>query len=51
MGLRDYATGVKQQIEGIAQSREMASQISAGSITNPEFFDQGGIVQSAVVKL
>ena len=40
--------GVKQQIEGIAQCREMASQISAGSITNAEFFDQGGIVQSAV---
>src|SRR5215831_9186631 len=29
----------------------MASQISAGSITNAEFFDQGGIVQSAVVQI
>jgi hypothetical protein len=43
--------GVKQPIEGIAQSREMAAQISAGSITNAEFVDQDGIVQSAVVQI
>ena len=33
---------VEQQIEGIAQSGQMTPQVSAGSITDAEFLDQGG---------
>ena len=43
--------GVEQQIEWIAQAGEMAPQVSAGSITDAEFFDQGGIVQSALFQI
>ena len=40
-----------QQIEGITLCREMTAQTSAGSVTDLEFADQGGIMHSALVEI
>ena len=42
---------LQQQIERIAPSGEMPPQVPAGSITDAEFLDQGGIAQSAVLQI
>ena len=43
--------GALQQIEGIALGYEMTPQAPAGGIADPQFLDQGGIVQSALFKI
>ncbi len=40
-----------QEIEGIALNREMAAQVPAWGITDAQFFDQCGIVQSALLQI
>ena len=40
-----------KQIERIAAGRQMMPQISAGSIADAEFFDEGGIAQSALLQI
>ena len=40
-----------QEIARIALSREMSAQVPAGGITDPEFFDQDGIAQSALLEI
>ena len=42
---------IQQQIERTAPSSEMTPQSSAGSITDAEFLDQGGVVQSAMLEI
>ena len=39
-----------QKIERIALSREMTAQARAGGVADPQFSDQGGIVQSALLR-
>ena len=43
--------GAPQQIEGIALGEEMTPQASAGGITDLQFPDQGGVVQSALFQI
>jgi hypothetical protein len=42
---------LQQQIEITAAEGKMAPQVSAGSVTDAQFFDQGGIAQSAVFQI
>src|SRR5690348_15883500 len=44
-------TGVEQQIERIALGGEMASQISAASVADAQFFDDGGVAQSSLFQI
>ena len=50
MALGVDQAGVPQQIEGIALGEEMTPQVSAGGITDLQFLDQGGIVQSSLLR-
>lgn len=49
--LRVEQTETPQEMERIALSREMTAQTRAGSVTNPQVFDRGRIVQSALLKI
>src|SRR6266403_277827 len=40
-----------QEIERISLSDEMPTQVPAGGITDPQFFDQGKIAQSSLLKI
>jgi len=40
-----------QEIERIALNGEMATQISARGVADAQFFDQGGIMHSALLKI
>ena len=42
---------VAQPIERIALGDQMAPQVSAGSIADAEFFEEGGVVQSALLEI
>ena len=44
-------TGLPQQIEGITLCSEMTAENPAGCVTDLQFLDQGGIMQSALVEL
>src|SRR5215472_4930616 len=39
--------GPAQRLEGIAEGRQMAVQTPAGSVADTEFFNEGGVAQSA----
>ena len=43
--------GLQQHIEIAAAEKKMAPQVSARSVTDAEFFDQGGIAQSALLQI
>ena len=49
--LRVEQAETPQEIERIALSREMPAQACAGGVADPQVFDQGGIVQSALLKI
>ncbi len=49
--LRVEQTETPQEIERIALRREMTAQARAGGVADPQLFDRGGIVQSALPKI
>ena len=49
--LRVEQTETSQEMERIALSREVTAQTRAGCVTNPQVFDRGEIVQSALLKI
>ena len=51
VALRVEQAEALQEIEGIALGREMTAQAPARGIADPQFFDQGGIVQSALLQI
>src|SRR5262249_21440038 len=40
-----------QEMERMALRREMTAQARAGGVADPQFFDRGGIVQSALLQI
>jgi hypothetical protein len=49
--LRVEQAETPQEIERIALRREMTAQVRARGVANPQLFDRGGIVQSALPKI
>src|SRR5262245_7139684 len=49
--LRVEQTETPQEIERKAMHREMTAQARAGGVADPQFFDRGGIVQSALLQI
>ena len=49
--LRVEQAETPQEIERIALSREMTAQARAWGVADPQFFDRGGVVQSALPKI
>ena len=49
--LRIEQTETLQEIARIALSREMPTQAPTGGVADAQFFDQGGIVQSSLLKI
>jgi hypothetical protein len=44
-------TRPQQQVQGIAQMDQMTSQIAAGSISEPQFFEEGRIIEAALPQI
>ncbi len=44
-------TNVEQQLQRIAESGQVATEVSAGSVTDAQLLDGGGIVQSTLLQI
>lgn len=49
--LRVEEADAPQQLKRVALGQQMTPQVSAGGIADPEFLDQAGIKQSALLKI
>src|SRR5262249_60854021 len=49
--LRVEQAETPQEMERMALSREMTAQARAGGVTDPQFFDRGGVMESAVLQI